>query len=172
MLWDESNAEKTILLTHLNIVKLKVDTRGAASSLKVNVRIDDLQTLGMRQEDFVPEMVNSENDQSRHGLLEVTFETNPLDGKCDQRIELVAKPIRICLENSDLDQIQAAAGSGLFNVKEMTSTGMAHTIETHARLDINVDLSAPYVIIPYGGKYTGEENVLVLNLGRLKNVLA
>lgn len=56
------------------------------------------------------------------------------------------------------------------NVREMTSTGLQHALEKHVRLDLYVDLQAPYVIIPYGGKYTGTENVLVANLGRLKMV--
>lgn len=50
----------------------------------------------------------------------------------------------------------------------MSATGLQHTIETHAILDLKVDLHAPYVIIPYGGKYTGVENVLVINLGRVQ----
>lgn len=52
----------------------------------------------------------------------------------------------------------------------MTSTGLQHALEKRIRLDLYVDLQAPYVIIPYGGKYTGIENVLVANLGRLKMV--
>lgn len=50
----------------------------------------------------------------------------------------------------------------------MTATGIQYAIDKHIKLDINIDLQAPYVIIPYGGKYTGVENVLVLNFGRLK----
>lgn len=49
----------------------------------------------------------------------------------------------------------------------MTATGIQYAIDKHIKLDINIDLQAPYVIIPYGGKYTGTENVLVLNFGRL-----
>ncbi|KAJ8953002.1 hypothetical protein NQ318_015363 [Aromia moschata] len=157
-LWDGESSERTVLITELTSVKLKVETRSAVNALKVNVKIDDLKTLGLRQGDFVPEIVISETIENQQGLLEVTFETNPLDGKCDQRIQMMANPIRIVYdaqtvikildvfkvpEDSDLDQIQAAA-------------------------DVDIDFSAPYVIIPYGGKYTGDENVLVVNLGRLK----
>lgn len=50
----------------------------------------------------------------------------------------------------------------------MTATGLQYAIEKHTYLELSVDISAPYVIIPYGGKYTGNENVLVINLGRLR----
>lgn len=50
----------------------------------------------------------------------------------------------------------------------MTATGLQYTIEQHTTLELNIDLHAPYIIIPYGGKYTENENVLVVNLGRLR----
>lgn len=50
----------------------------------------------------------------------------------------------------------------------MTATGLQYAIEKHTSLEVNVDISAPYIIVPYGGKYTGNENVLVINLGRLR----
>lgn len=50
----------------------------------------------------------------------------------------------------------------------MTATGIQYAMEKHIKLDLNIDFHAPYVVIPYGGKYTGAENVLVLNLGSLK----
>lgn len=50
----------------------------------------------------------------------------------------------------------------------MTATGLQYAIEKHTSLELKIDLHAPYIIIPYGGKYTGNENVLVFNLGRLR----
>lgn len=50
----------------------------------------------------------------------------------------------------------------------MTATGLQYAIEKHTSLELNVDIHAPYIIIPYGGQYTGNENVLVLNLGHLR----
>jgi len=66
------------------------------------------------------------------------------------------------------DRIQAAASSKLTNVKEMTSTGLQFAIEQHTRLDIDVTLHAPHVIIPYGGKYQELQNVLVVDLGQIR----
>lgn len=50
----------------------------------------------------------------------------------------------------------------------MSATGLQYAIQQHTQLDLKIDLHAPYVIIPYGGKYTGVENVLVINLGYMK----
>lgn len=45
---------------------------------------------------------------------------------------------------------------------------MQYAIDKHSHLEILVDLQAPYVIIPYSGKYTGSEKCLIANLGSLK----
>lgn len=50
----------------------------------------------------------------------------------------------------------------------MSSTGLQYAIDSHVHLDLKIDLRAPYVIIPYGGKYTENENVLLLNLGNFQ----
>ena len=50
----------------------------------------------------------------------------------------------------------------------MSSSGLQHAIDTHVHLDLKIDLRAPYIIIPYGGKYTEHENVLIVNLGHFK----
>lgn len=49
----------------------------------------------------------------------------------------------------------------------MSATGLQHTIDQHTHMDLKIDLHAPIVIIPYGGFYTGNENSLILNLGRV-----
>lgn len=62
----------------------------------------------------------------------------------------------------------AAAGEKLTDVSQKTATGLQYAINKQIQLDLNLDFNAPYVIIPYGGKYTGSENVLVVNLGNIK----
>lgn len=65
-------------------------------------------------------------------------------------------------------RLSEATANSLNNVKQMTATGLQHAIEKHGSMEIEVDIHAPYIIVPYGGVYTGNENVLVINLGRLK----
>lgn len=148
----------------------------------MNVKIDDFSTYGLQQDDFIPNLIISETDNTEDGLLTVKFETNPLDKSCDQRVHVIARPLTIIYDaqtinkivdvftipqNTSLDQISAAAGNSLNNMKEMTATGLQHAIEKHTRLDLDVNLHAPIVIVPYEGKYTGCENVLVANLGNV-----
>lgn len=50
----------------------------------------------------------------------------------------------------------------------MSATGLQHAIDQHTHLKLNIDLYAPYIIIPYGGKYMDDEHVLVVNLGNVR----
>ncbi|XP_044259687.1 vacuolar protein sorting-associated protein 13 isoform X2 [Tribolium madens] len=180
---DDTGNVTRVVFTELKGVKCRVDTRAAANALKVHVKIDEFQTFGLQQDDFLPKIITSETGKDDSGLLQVLFETNPLDKKCGQRLHVTSQPLKIIYDaetvlkaieifkvpsSSALDQISAAADSGLSNMKEMTSSGLQHAIDTHVHLDLKVDFRAPYIIIPYGGKYTENENVLVVNLGNFK----
>lgn len=59
------------------------------------------------------------------------------------------------------------AENGVSNIKEMSALGLQYAIEKHTNLDLKVDIHAPFIIIPYDGKYTGVENALIANLGRI-----
>lgn len=63
--------------------------------------------------------------------------------------------------------MSSVAGNGLSNIKEMSATGMQHAISEHNNLDLNISIHAPICILPYGGKYLGQEHLLVINLGLL-----
>ncbi|KAF2903862.1 hypothetical protein ILUMI_02321 [Ignelater luminosus] len=173
-----------VVSTELKGVKCRLDTRAATSAIKVAVNIDGFTVFGLRQDEFIPQLVSSETSEESHGaLLDVLFETKPLDKTCGQRVHVTAKPLKVIYDaqtinkvvdvfrtpqSSALDQLSAAAESSLSNFKEMSATGLQHAIEQHTVLDLKIDLHAPYIIIPYGGKYTGVENVLVINLGCMK----
>lgn len=68
----------------------------------------------------------------------------------------------------DCFRLQAAAAERVVNFKEKSAVGLQYAIEQHNLLDLKIDLQAPIVLIPYGGKYTACENVIVVNLGNLK----
>ncbi|KAF5306759.1 hypothetical protein FQA39_LY01517 [Lamprigera yunnana] len=173
-----------ILRAELAGVKCRLDTRVAASALKVAVNVDGFSVFGVEQDDFVPEMISSVMDAGQSGaLVDVLFETNPLDKSCDQRVHVIVKPVKVIYdaetinktvdifqveESSALEQLSVAAGNGLNNFKEISATGLQYAVEKTTVLDLKVDLHAPYVLIPYGGKYTGVENVLIVNLGHMK----
>ncbi|XP_031336343.1 vacuolar protein sorting-associated protein 13 isoform X2 [Photinus pyralis] len=180
---DDSLASR-VLSIELTSVKCRVETRAAASALKVAVAVDALSILGVEQDELIPKMVSSVVQPGESGhLLDVLFETNPLDKLCDQRLHVKAKPIQIVYDamsinntvsvfsapqSSALEQLSVAAGNGLNNFKEMSAVGLQHAIEQHNVIDLKIDLCAPYILLPYGGKYTGVENLLVANLGHIR----
>lgn len=57
--------------------------------------MDDLTTYGLQQEDLLPQIISSNVQKENKVLLDVVFETNPLDESCDQRLHLNAEPLRI-----------------------------------------------------------------------------
>ncbi|KAL3279818.1 hypothetical protein HHI36_017325 [Cryptolaemus montrouzieri] len=180
---DDKMDTRTALFTELKGVKCRYDSRASAQAMKVHVKIDEFTSYGLEQDDFIPNLITSETGGGDSALLEVTFETNPLDKKCDQRLNLTAQPIKIVYDavtinkvtdifrvdnNNDLEQIQAAAAEQVFSFKEKSAVGLQYAIEQHTLLDVKIDLQAPIILIPYGGKYTSCENVIVVNLGNFK----
>lgn len=46
------------------------------------------------------------------------------------------------------------AGNKLADFKEMSATGLQHAVQQHTTMDLDINLSAPYILIPHGGFYT------------------
>lgn len=59
------------------------------------------------------------------------------------------------------------AENSISNIKVMSATGMQHAISKHSHLNLKISIHAPICILPYGGKYLGQENLLIANLGLL-----
>ena len=60
--------------------------------------MDTFNVLGSQQNDgSYPKMVASQNVEANRNfsLLDVQFETNPLDGECDQKVNVRARPLEI-----------------------------------------------------------------------------
>ena len=59
--------------------------------------MDKFTLLGTQQEDFVPQMITSQTETAQQvlSLVDVLFETNPLDQGCDARVRLNARPLQI-----------------------------------------------------------------------------
>lgn len=60
-----------------------------------------------------------------------------------------------------------AAAEKLVNIKERSATGLQYAIANHPRLELNIDISPSYIIVPHGGLFCSRESVLVLSLGKL-----
>lgn len=61
-------------------------------------------TQGLKQDNFIPKLITSETD-SKVGLLEIIFETNPLDETCDQKLHLVANPLKVIYDALTINKI-------------------------------------------------------------------
>lgn len=51
-------------------------------------------------------------------------------------------------------RLQAAANTKFEAMKEKSALRFQYAIEKSVRLDLQVDLMAPYLLIPFGGFYT------------------
>lgn len=181
---DDAYTMPRVMLADLAGVSVNVKRRPATQALRVEVAVGQFTVFGLDGGEQRAQLISSKNLAGGNTLLDVMFETNPLDGKCDQRIHVSSRPLQVVYdastinkladvfrppaESNAISQLQAVAGSRLAELKEMSATGLQHVIEKHAVLDLKVDLMASYVLVPYCGTYTGNEDMLVLDLGSFK----
>lgn len=66
----------------------------------------EFTVFGYKQSDFMPIMVKSIlGHKSDNSLLDIKFEMNPLDKKCDQRVDVVAQPLQIVYDAETIIQL-------------------------------------------------------------------
>nr|CAD7433011.1 unnamed protein product [Timema monikensis] len=178
---DDSYSDPVVLRLELQDVGTTIQQRPSANALNVLAKVHQFTVYGLKQGEVVPRLVTSKMEPGT-SLLDVLFETNPLDETCDQRIHVKAHPLQIVYdavtinkitdvfkkpETASLHQLQAAAVSTLADFREMSATGLQHAIDQSTIMDLKIDLKAPYIVIPRSGFYTKSEDVVVVNLGRL-----
>lgn len=64
-------------------------------SFRVSASIKDLKLLGVKQENTVPSLLNSDRAESGSDLFSVTYEKNPLDKTCGDRIIVQSRSLLI-----------------------------------------------------------------------------
>lgn len=66
----------------------------------------EFTVFGYKQNDFTPVMVKSIlGPTTDSSLLDIRFEANPLDKKCDQRVEVFARPLQIVYDADTIIQL-------------------------------------------------------------------
>ncbi|XP_033213445.1 vacuolar protein sorting-associated protein 13 isoform X2 [Belonocnema kinseyi] len=180
---DTDKEAPQVLDLQFNNVQARFKSRPSANGISVTASIGDLKLLGVQQGEKVPSLFNSARDSSEDTLFSVSYEKNPLDKLCGDRIIVKSTSVHIVYDAqtiielidlfkvqdpTTLNQLQAAAADKLEGLKEMSALGLEYAIEKHSVLDIQVDLNASQLIIPYGGFYNGTESLFVINLGSLK----
>ncbi|XP_072137655.1 intermembrane lipid transfer protein VPS13A isoform X1 [Mobula birostris] len=165
----------------------KVTQRPGAQAIKFEAMISRLEVTGLPWEMQRPILLSSGNikTESEDTLLQIMFETNPLDEKADQRLRVESRPLEIVYNartvNSlvdffrppsdvQLEEITSATLMKLEEFRDKTATGLMYIIETQKVLDLKVNLMASYIIVPQNGSYDKFANLLVLDLGNLKMV--
>lgn len=178
---ESENSIENVMLLQLNQVKCSIDQRPSAQSIKLNLKMQELMVYGLQQKQYLPVMVQSQLETT-NCLLDVMFESNPLDKSCDQRVKVQSQPIQIVYngetviqllkvfqtqKTATLSQLQDAAAERLVGIKERSATGLQYAISSHPRLQVDIAFAPSYFLIPNGGKYTKNESVLVVSLGQL-----
>lgn len=72
------------------------------------MNIDGFTVFGLQQDEFIPQVVSTEtnsNQESSGALLDVLFETNPLDKTCGQRVHVVAKPLKVIYDAQTINKV-------------------------------------------------------------------
>lgn len=178
---ESENSIENVMLLQLNKVKCSVSQRPSAQSIKLNLNMQELTVYGLQQKQYLPVMIQSQIE-SANSLLDVMFESNPIDKTCDQRVKVQSQPIQIVYngetviqllkvfqtqKTATLSQLQDAAAERLVGIKERSATGLQYAITTHPRLEMDITFAPSYFLVPNGGKYTKNETLLVVSLGQL-----
>lgn len=97
---------KTILSLQVSGVSCELDQRPASSGLKVDLNMKEFTVFGYKQNEYEPLLVKSIlGSTSDSSLLDIKFEMNPLDKKCDQRVDVSARPLRIVYDAETIIQL-------------------------------------------------------------------
>uniref|UniRef100_A0A182FL84 Vacuolar protein sorting-associated protein 13 n=1 Tax=Anopheles albimanus TaxID=7167 RepID=A0A182FL84_ANOAL len=170
-----------IMLLELKNVAFNIEQRPSAAAVKASLGMQELSIFGLKQSDQLPIMVKSQLNGSQ-ALLAVSFETNPIDKQCDQRVVVHSRPLQIVYDavtiiqlakvfqtprTATISQLTDAAAEKLVNIKERSATGLQYAIAKHPRLELNVEIMPSYIIVPHGGFFSPETSVFVLSLGKL-----
>lgn len=142
----------------------------------------ELILTGHERENVVPTIIKSKISQQSN-LLDIFFETNPLDKRCDQRVKVTARPLQIVYDAEtilklmkvfvpqqqvNLSELEGAATLKISNFKERSATGMQYMIESHAVVELDLRFMPNILILPQGGIYEPDKrSMVVVGLGEL-----
>ncbi|KAJ2952086.1 hypothetical protein O0L34_g4356 [Tuta absoluta] len=174
-----------VLAAAVDAVSIDFYQRPSANAIRMEIQMHTFTVSGTQQGDFVPAMVVSKEVAHDVHLLNIMFETNPLDQAADQRVKVAARPLQIVYdaqtvirivevfkppeESTALTQLQAAAGNKLSDLKEKSALGMQYAVHQHMFLDLDVDVAPSYIIIPQTGQYKNSDvQCAVVKLGAIR----
>ncbi|XP_038046817.1 vacuolar protein sorting-associated protein 13C-like isoform X3 [Patiria miniata] len=183
---DEERKMPQILNLSVTELTANFSQRPAAEAIKLEAKLDDFSVFGTPLDDgTTPQMVESQKLEAdkKYALLSLLVETNPMDGKADQRVKLYTRPLKIAYDANTinqfvkffeppkdvhLDDLSAAAVSSLGDFTVQSSTGLQFMVDNKNILDVNIDVKSSYIIIPENGVNDGRGSSLIVDLGNFK----
>ena len=57
--------------------------------------MDEMVIYGIPTQSHVPALLTSQTGGGNFPLVDAKFETNPMDGECDQRVNLTTRPVEV-----------------------------------------------------------------------------
>jgi len=173
----------SLLLLNFSMATASITQRPAAEAISITAGMKELKVTGLKRKDYTPLLVESKITDE-FNLLDVFFETNPLDKLCDQRVKVVARPLQIVYDaptilalirafqppgDVTLSKFEDAASSRISNFKERSATGMQYMIDKKAVLDADILFMPNILVVPHKGVYEADNtSLLVLSMGEVR----
>lgn len=85
-------------------------------SFSVTASIGDLKLLGVQQGEIIPSLFNSESSTSDNNLFSVSYEKNPLDKLCGDRVIVKSASVHIVYDAQTIIEL-----INLFKVQDPTT---------------------------------------------------
>lgn len=101
---ESERSMENVMLLQLNQVKCSIAQRPSAQSIKLNLKMQELMVYGLQQKQYLPVMIQSQLETT-NSLLDVMFESNPIDKSCDQRVKVQSQPIHIVYNGETVIQL-------------------------------------------------------------------
>jgi vacuolar protein sorting-associated protein 13A/C len=173
-----------VLALQLSTLSTDIEQRPSARALHVAASISKLNIEGVADDKVQrPRLVEQQSaGTTAKPLIQAVFDTNPLNGSFlliqqkivragayDFFVQLLAQPLFIVYhaatintladvftppESVRLNQLTAAAMSKYEEVKERSTTGMAHALERRTTLVLDVHLEPTTLLVPQMGVFT------------------
>ncbi|XP_067251586.1 vacuolar protein sorting-associated protein 13A isoform X2 [Chanodichthys erythropterus] len=181
----ESREKPEIIKLSVIDLKAMLAQRPAAQAIKISAQLSAFEVSGLPRGKSAPILLSPRHVDGikDKNLLNLMFETNPLDANVDQRLRIESQALEIIYDamtvNSmsaffmppkdlQLDELTNATLMKLEHFRDKTSTGLMYIIETQKVLDLKINFMASYVIVPENGFYDPKHNLAILDLGHFQ----
>uniref|UniRef100_A0A8C2C2B0 Vacuolar protein sorting 13 homolog A n=1 Tax=Cyprinus carpio TaxID=7962 RepID=A0A8C2C2B0_CYPCA len=169
----------------LSVIDLKAMLTQRPAAQAIKYCLSSFEVSGLPRGKSAPILLSPRHvlGMNDTALLDLMFETNPLDASADQRLRIESQALEIIYDamtvNSmsdffmppkdlQLDELTNATLMKLEQFRDKTSTGLMYIIETQKVLDLKINLMASYVIVPENGFYDPKHNLAILDLGHFQ----